>query len=188
MRNFRMRISLIFTAFVGFLFVVTAAHAQDMWGGSLAVTSDYVYRGVSLSRGQVAYQGGAHLRLPGQWQVGVWASTIETRDDEGTPFEANFMISHAWALGSDWELRAGYTRYQYFALPSYVNYDHDEVFASASFRSQLTLGLNYSPNIARYRYQQGEEHGAAAAVDATWLQPLFGDWAATAGLGYYDLS
>jgi uncharacterized protein (TIGR02001 family) len=120
--------------------------------------------------------------------VGVWGSTIETRDNDGTPFEANFIVSRAWVLDANWDFRAGYTRYQYYGLPTYVDYDHDEVFVTASFQSRLTLGLNYSPNIVRYRYQQAEAHGAATTVDATWLQPVLGDWSATAGLGYYDLS
>jgi uncharacterized protein (TIGR02001 family) len=163
-------------------------HAQDTWGGSLAITSDYVYRGLSLSRGEVAYQIGGHLRLPDQWQVGLWASTIENRDGTGEPFEANFIAAHVWTLSPDWNLRAGYTRYQYYGLPNPFNYDHDELFATVSLQSRLTLGLSFTPNLVRYQYQLYEKKGAATAIDATWSQPLLGDWSATAGVGYYDLS
>src|SRR4051812_25604757 len=61
---------------------------KDYLGGSVAVTSDYVYRGISLSYGQVAYQGGVHVRLPSQWQVGIWGSTVENFWGRGDPFEA----------------------------------------------------------------------------------------------------
>jgi uncharacterized protein (TIGR02001 family) len=161
---------------------------QDQWGGSLAFTSDYVYRGTSLSYGRVAYQGGAHLRLPGQWQIGVWGSTIENRFDTGTPIEATAFVAHAWTIGADWDLRAGYTHYAYYGSPTPFSFDRDELFASASFQSRLTLGINFSPNVARYRVQQSPLRGAATAIDATWSQPLVGDWSATAGVGYYDLS
>jgi uncharacterized protein (TIGR02001 family) len=178
------------SAAAGLLAVAGPVRAQDKWGGSLAITSDYVYRGVSLSRSQTAYQIGAHLRLPDQWQIGVWGSTIESRTGEGTPFEADFIVAHGWTLGADWSLRAGYTRYEYFGLPNPLNFDHDEIFAAASFQSRLTLGVSFSPNLVRYTYTypQQDSHDSATAVDATWSQPLFQEWSATAGLGYYDLS
>jgi uncharacterized protein (TIGR02001 family) len=172
------------------LFVVAPAQSrvQDQFGGSLAITSDYVYRGVSLSYGQIAYQAGAHLRLPDQWQIGVWGSTIENYFHDGTPIEATAFLARAWTLDSNWSLRAGYTRYQYFGPQTLLSYDHDELFVSASFQSQLTLALSYSPNVGRYRYQQAEQRGAATGIDATWSQPLISVWSATVGAGYYDLS
>jgi uncharacterized protein (TIGR02001 family) len=160
----------------------------DYLGGSLAITSDYVYRGISLSYGQVAYQGGVHLRLPSQWKVGVWGSTVENLYGRGSPFEATAFIAHAWTLDANWSLQAGYTHYQYFGEPTYIGYDHDEIFASVSFQSRLTFGLSYSPNVGRYRYQQPVLRAAAAAADATWSQPLVSVWSGTIGAGYYDVS
>jgi uncharacterized protein (TIGR02001 family) len=162
--------------------------AQDQWGGSLAITSDYVYRGVSYSRGRVAYQGGAHVRLPSGWQMGVWASTLEARDGSGTPIEATAFVAHGWTLGADWSARVGYTHYQYFGPPTLFSYDYDEVFASVTYQSQLTVGVTYSPNVVRYRHQQTVLRDTAAAIDVNWLQPLAGTWSATVGAGYYDVS
>jgi uncharacterized protein (TIGR02001 family) len=184
-----MRASLAFLCAITTPAPVSAeSRVKDFLGGSLAVTSDYVYRGISLSYGQVAYQGGVHLRLPSQWQVGIWGSTVENFWGRGDPFEATAFVAHAWTLDANWSLQAGYTHYQYFGEPTLLGYDHDELFASASFQSRLTLGITYSPNVGRYQYQQPVLRAAATAVDATWSQPLISVWSATAGAGYYDVS
>lgn len=179
---------------IALLITVTngTASAQDRLlgqvGGSVAITTDYVYRGVSLSRGRVAYQGGVHIQLPRQWQVGVWGSTFENRDHVGAPLEATAFLAHTWTLTPDWNVRAGVMHYQYFSQSTPVDYDHDEIFVSVSFQSQLTMGLSWMPNVVRYRYRQPTQRAAATAIDVTWSQPLVRDWSATIGVGYYDLS
>jgi uncharacterized protein (TIGR02001 family) len=174
--------------------------AQERVGGSLAVTSDYVYRGVSLSRGRVAYQAGAHVRLPAQWRIGVWGSTVEVVDHGGTPIETTAYISRAWTPTADWSIRASYTHYQYFGIRSSPELDYDEFSAGLSYRSQLgsqlALNLSWAPNAVRYgspqQYvyptQSSGSRASAMAVEASWLQPVWNDWAATVGAGYYDVS
>jgi uncharacterized protein (TIGR02001 family) len=169
------------------LCVVSFASAKD-WQASVGASSDYVYRGVSLTWERPAYQAGFQVRLPKRLQFGVWASTIETRDNVGTPLEATAFASGNWILSDDWHLRTGYVRHQYFGHRGIYSFDYDEFFASASFRSQLTLSVNLSPNAARYRYQESPERALVMAFEATWLQPLFFDMSASVGAGYNDLS
>ena len=169
-------------------FAVSAKGGAKDWNGSLGVTSDYVYRGVSSSWERDAYQAGLQMRLGEQWQVGVSASTVETRDNTGTPIEAIASASRNWSLSADWQLRAGYLHHQYFGHRTLYSFDYDELFASASFRSQLALSVQLSPNAARYRYQQSPERGLVAAVEVTWLQPLFWEFSGSVGAGYNDLS
>jgi len=161
---------------------------QDQWGGSLAIASEYVYRGVSLSFGQVAYQGGLHLKLPSQWQVGVWGSTVKNHNVNSTPIETTGFIAHAWTFASDWNVEAGFTHYQYFGSSPPFGYDYDEVFASASYQSQWAVNVSWTPNLSRHLTQQSSMRASATSIDTTWLQPIVLDWSATAGFGYYDLS
>src|SRR5256886_13905349 len=42
----------------------TALGTELAWGGSLAVTSDYIYRGVSESNGRAALQADVHADTP----------------------------------------------------------------------------------------------------------------------------
>lgn len=170
------------------LCVVSFASSAKDWHASLATSSEYVYRGVSFSWERPAYQAGFQFRFPERWQVGVWASTIETRDNTGTPIEATASASGNWTLADDWQLRTGYVRHQYFGHRTIYSYDYDELFATASFRSQLTLSVSASPNAARHRYQDSPERALVTAVEVTWLQPLFWEMSGSLGAGYNDVS
>jgi len=177
-------------------FFCLAAQAQDRFGGSLAVTSDYVYRGVSLSRGRAAYQGGVHMRLPANWQVGVWGSTIETANRQRTPIEATAFVARSWSWNNDWSSSVSYTRYAFFGLNTSSSIDYDEVATVLAFRSQLSFAVSWAPNIVRYGASQpyaypnqsSVSRKSAVAIEASWQQPIWLDWSATAGVGYHDLS
>src|SRR5437588_773737 len=52
-----------------------ASWPQVSWGGNLAVTSDFIYRGLSQSSGSAALQADLHADTPGGAFGGVWAST-----------------------------------------------------------------------------------------------------------------
>src|SRR5688500_12492758 len=50
--------------------------------GNVALTSDYRFRGVSLSGGDIALQGGIDLTHTSGFYVGTWASSLQG----GTPY------------------------------------------------------------------------------------------------------
>src|SRR5690606_12441255 len=69
--------------------VATPAIAQNQGGespisisGNVAVTSDYRFRGVSLSGGDIALQGAIDLTTTNGFYLGTWGSAI----DGGTPY------------------------------------------------------------------------------------------------------
>ena len=65
------------------MFSFSPAYAQDSEADSpvsvsanVALVTDYRFRGVSLSAGDLAIQGGVDLALPAGFYVGTWASSI----------------------------------------------------------------------------------------------------------------
>lgn len=77
------------TIVAGSASVATPAIAQNEGGdspisisGNVAVTSDYRFRGVSLSGGDIALQGGIDLTTTSGFYFGTWGSSIEG----GTPY------------------------------------------------------------------------------------------------------
>ncbi len=74
------------------LAVAAPANAQDIEGtglsvsGNVALTSDYRFRGVSLSDGNVAVQGGIDIGHESGFYIGTWASSLASVDDTG-PFD-----------------------------------------------------------------------------------------------------
>ena len=165
------------------------AHAADFFGtsigGSVGVTSDYVYRGISHSQGEMAVQGDAHARV-GNFQVGVWASTLEHPYAEDA-VQIDGFVAYRWTLTPDWQVHTQFTHTAFENDPSPMGYDYDELSVSMSYQSRLSLGAAWIPNAARYRYW-GIQRDDAYAYDATWLQPLVWNLYASLGVGYYDVS
>jgi uncharacterized protein (TIGR02001 family) len=100
--------------------VATPAFAQDEEAGTVTVTgsvtlvSDYRFRGVGLSGGDIAIQGGVTLNHESGLYVGTWASSLEDTPVYG---EVEVDVFAGWAgdisegLGAD----VGVT---YYAYPS----------------------------------------------------------------------
>lgn len=136
-----------------------AASAQD-FSFNAAVTSDYVWRGVSQSDEDFALQGGADFES-GIFYAGTWASTVDFGDD--TDAEVDFYLGVApSAAGFDWDF--GLTHYMYVGDPDGSDYDFTEASAGASRAvGPATWGvkLAYSPD-----FFGGED-------DATYLEGNF---------------
>lgn len=77
---------------------------------SATATTDYRFRGLSLSDGKPALQGQLMLSLAEGWFAGLWASTL--KDHNRADAEANITIG--WSGPLDWvDLSAGATYYAY---------------------------------------------------------------------------
>jgi uncharacterized protein (TIGR02001 family) len=165
--------------------------AQDSWGGTIGVTSDYRVRGISQTRGEPALQIGMHARSTQGWLAGIWASTINRNRGASATAEIDAYLGFSWAIAPDWDARAVLTHYAYPNDPAHVRYDYDELSASITFRSQLAATVSWSPNTTYFgwnEYQWQAQSHASASYEITGLQPLTESLSATAGIGYNDLS
>lgn len=111
---------------------------------NLAVTSDYVYRGISQTNEDAALQGGVDVTA-GSFYAGAWASNVDFGDD--THAEVDVYAGYKPQVAG-WTLDLGLIYYEYLGQPSNANWQYVEAKAAAS-RSfgGLTLGgaLFYSP-------------------------------------------
>ena len=100
------------TVLAGSALVATPAFAQDEEGaessltvtGNVAMVTDYRFRGVGLSGGDFAIQGGLALNHTSGFYVGAWASSLEDTPVYG---EVELDLYAGWAgditdgLGAD---------------------------------------------------------------------------------------
>ena len=171
-------------------------------GGSLALTQDDVYRGVSQTCGHPAAQADAHLRERGTayWAafVGVWGSAGLSRSSCGSARELDAYAGFSLALTPDVIGALTYTRYA-FPGGGYGNphlfgerYDYDQLGASLSLWDHLDLTLAWTPDALRYERYIGvvrnEQDRSAFAYGAQWRQPLVSWLSLTAGAGYDRMS
>lgn len=172
---------------------VPSAHAFGLdsdfaLGGSLAVTSDYIYRGVSASNGQAAVQADLHLNDRGSY-IGVWGST---RDDQLYPYggyEAEVYLGHRFELGGSWSSSVSARAHYFVAGTPEGAADYEELAAAVTWSDRWTLSVSALPNAPHYWFDDRLARGRAWAVESSgqWLLEPRGLFV-TGGAGYYYAS
>ena len=138
------------TVLAGSAFVAAPAAAQDIGveiSANAAIVSEYRFRGVDLSGGDIAIQGGIDLGLPAGFYVGTWGSSIdETTVGYGhTELDVYGGWSSEVAPGVTFDIGGIY--YLYPNAPA-GDYDYVELYSSVGFEAGpagLTLGVAYAP-------------------------------------------
>ncbi|KRE88758.1 hypothetical protein ASG87_09320 [Frateuria sp. Soil773] len=104
-------------AAAAFASLAVAVHAGDAPAspvtGNVAVTSDYMFRGLTQTWGRPAIQGGADYTGPGGFAAGLWASSISERSYPGGAMELDLYASYGRSIDDDWSWRAGVYGYVY---------------------------------------------------------------------------
>jgi uncharacterized protein (TIGR02001 family) len=168
-----------------------SAHALDLannftLGGSLALTSDYIYRGVSESDGHLAVQADLHIDDNGSF-VGVWGSTRDHNLDPYADYDVELYLGHRFDLSASWSSTLS-ARAHYFVAGTQDegSTDYEELSVSLSWLDRWTLSLGAIPNATHYWYGDhlGRSPAWTAETSGQWLllpQGLF----VTGGAGYY---
>jgi uncharacterized protein (TIGR02001 family) len=120
----------------GLLSAAFSAQAQDGIAANVALTTDYIYRGISQTSGGSAIQGGFDYASESGFYIGTWASSITFDDSIEIDYYAGFSGSLTEEVGFD----VGVLFYDY---PGMSSDDFLEVYGSLSY-GDLTAGIAYS--------------------------------------------
>jgi uncharacterized protein (TIGR02001 family) len=168
----------------------SAARAVDLGsglsaGGTLAVTSDYIYRGVSESDGRAAGQVDLHLASSGGGFLGVWSST---RYDGLAPY-AQYVVEpylgYRFDLGNDWAASVGARARLLVGGNQEINDDTEEISGSLTYLDRWSVSFTAIPNAVRYWFYQRLSRTPAYVADTTVQWLIGGGFFLTAGAGYY---
>jgi len=171
-------------------------------GGSVAVTADDVYRGISQTCGHPAAQADLHANAHGgsDWTafVGVWGSVGLSRSPCGSARELDAYAGYNLALTADLSATFTYTRNAYpgggYGNPHLYGhrYDYDQLGMSWDIMDRLYLTLAWTPDALRYKWYEGilydVQDRSAFAYGAQWRQPLVSWLSLTAGVGYDQIA
>ena len=120
-------------------------------GGSLAATSDYVWRGVSQTQGNPALQAEVTATHASGFYVGAWASNVDFTaagdDDDGIDLEFDPYIGWSGAVGGNAELDVFLTRVSYPGHRDGFDYAYTELEGKLTFAEKFYVGAAYSPDI-----------------------------------------
>jgi uncharacterized protein (TIGR02001 family) len=169
----------------GCLLAAVPAVAADV-SGSVAITTDYIYRGTSQTAGQPAAQAGVQFHSSAGWNAGMWGSSVDFQNGAGIAYELDLQAGYSWSLSPDWSMQAGYVHYAYLDDGD-AGYDYDEVSASLSYQQRATASISWSPNTSKHTYWGFISDRQTFAYELSLLQPLRPRWSLCAGVGYYDL-
>ncbi len=140
------------------------AKAQSV-SANVAVTSDYVWRGVSQTRENPAIQAGVDL-TQGLFYAGAWASNVDYGDSTDAELDLYFGVRPEYA-GITWDL--GVIGYIYPGQPDGADYDYAEFKAGGSRAvGPATVGgvVYYTPD---YQGANGDDDAATyAELNAAW--------------------
>ena len=155
------------------------------FGGDLAVTSDYIYRGLSETNGRAAVQLDLHASTLGGTFIGVWTSTLDRNFRPYARYDVQEYIGQRFDLSSAWNMSVTATNYSYLGGEQYYSSDYQQLTASVSYLDRWTFSLSAMPNALRYsgEYRVGRFPAYDAETAGQWLiaKGLF----ITGGVGYY---
>jgi uncharacterized protein (TIGR02001 family) len=159
-------------------------NATDVWGGSLAITSDYLVRGVSRSNNSAAVQADLHFATDAGFIAGVFASSVELYDGDPRNAEVSAFLGFAWAPSAAWHTKLLASYYSYPWNQQGRAYNYAELSVEATYDDWLDLALIYSPDAPRYEYDAGLTGVSAKSAEMNLRSPWWRRLAATAGVGY----
>jgi uncharacterized protein (TIGR02001 family) len=90
-------------------FAQSASHSDFTQSANIAISSDYVYRGVSQTNSSLAIQGGFDVAHNSGLSAGVWASNVAL----GNSSEIDLYASYSLAISKDVTAAIGYKHYVY---------------------------------------------------------------------------
>lgn len=153
-------------------------------GGSLAVTSDYIYRGVSESNDEAAVQADLHLDTARGTFFGAWASTRSRRLEPGAAGILELYLGQRVDLGRSWSGTLSARSRQYLGAQE-TSDDYQELAAALSYLDRWSLSVSVIPNAVHYWFYQRLRRTTAYVAESAAQWSFGRHWLATAGIGYY---
>lgn len=137
------------------------ARAVDA-GGCMALSSDYVFRGISQTRDGLALQVGAWVEGSRGWYASTWASNVDYGAVSDAAAEVDAVVGWRGAFGDEWKGDVNVTRFEY---PGDDALAYSEVIITASWRERGWVLLGLSNDV----FASGER---GTYVQGGWRFPL----------------
>ena len=167
----------------------TAARADsgNVITGSLGGTSDFVFRGLSLTRGKPAAQASIDVEFPKEFYVGAFVATCDPNHGPSPPVEMDFWAGRYWRISENFSGDLRLSQYTYPNDPRRVSYNRTELTATVGLHDRFYFAAIYSPNTKAIGSSAGYAEGNAWALELSGRQPINDHWSLSAGVGHYGL-
>lgn len=141
------------------------AEEESNFSWNMAVTSDYVFRGVSQTDRKPAFQAGVDYSFGGSgWYVGMWGSNVDFGD--GTPdVEVDAYIGWNADVTDNTNFDVQLVRYSYFGEDedTFGHIDYNELIGVVTWNEAYSLTGAYTNDYAN-------------TGESSWYVSLGGEW------------
>ncbi|HEX6638556.1 MAG TPA: TorF family putative porin [Steroidobacteraceae bacterium] len=155
--------------------------------GSIGGTTDFVYRGLSLTRGKPAAQASIDVEFPREIYVGGFAASADPNPGPGPGMEFDVWAGKYWRVTDDLSLDLRLSQYTYPDDPRRVNYNRSEVTATVGYRNRFFMAAIYSPNTQAVSAAPGYKNDGAWALEISGRHAFNDRLSFAAGVGHYGL-
>jgi uncharacterized protein (TIGR02001 family) len=146
------------------------------------LTTEYIYRGLSISDRNPAVQIGVDYEHGNNVFVGAWFSTIDLSTSMGRrDFESNYYLGYHHEVAPSWGATLTLLRYAYPGAGGTHSYDHNEALLEISFNDNYAAEYAYTDDV--YGLGRRASH---LQLSGDW--PLGAGWMLGASIGRNDLS
>jgi len=165
------------------------AHAEGsrVITGSVGLTSDFVYRGLSLTRGKPTGQASLDVEFASQFYAGGFIAGADPNPGPSPAVELDAWLGRYWRLANDFSADLRLSQYTYPDDPRRVNYNRSEITGTLGYRNRVYAAAIYSPNTRAIGSSPGYEEGGTWAVEVSARHPFNDRYTLAAGLGHYSL-
>lgn len=125
------------------LLAVTGSAAAHEVSGSAALTSDYIWRGSTQSKGDAAVQAGFKIAGESGFYASAWGSSVEFAPETHASSELDFTVGWGRQLSEDWALDANVLHYRYPSTAVDLNWT--ELNTTLTWKDNYWLSLGWSP-------------------------------------------
>jgi uncharacterized protein (TIGR02001 family) len=129
----------------------TAEGQERLVSGTVGVSSDYTFRGVSQTLGNPALQVSADLDLPAGFYAWAWGSNVDFvpdgQADDNARTEIDLALGYAGDIGDNLGIEVELIRYVFPGTSAGINYDYGELLATIRYDERYHATLAYSNNV-----------------------------------------
>lgn len=166
---------------------VARADGARVFSGSVGATTDFVFRGLSLTRGKPTAQASLDVEFPREFYVGGFVAGADPNAGPSPAVEFDLWAGRYWQLREDISIDLRLSQYMYPDDPRRVRYDRSELTATLGYRNRLFAAAIYSPNTRAVGSAPGYKDDGAWALELSARHSLNDRYALSGGVGHYGL-
>ena len=157
---------------------VFAQDAESNLSWNAGIVSDYVFRGISQSNRDVAFQGGVDYAFGDSgFYAGAWGSNVDFQDVLGPNIEVDLYVGYNTDITDNVNFDLMLTRYTYHGSESgFGNVDYNELISKVALKDVGTLTVGYTND-----YGSSGENVTYVNLGNSW--DLGGEYTLNAGFG-----